>query len=205
MEHFQHIDIMEPGAVVRLVFAACAWVLDRDAWGWVCGAIAILNLLPLADPRRTRIETRRAFVEFGGWSAIALLFAYYRAPAIRWLDQPTFEAVPWPVVLALGVGGWLFGAAIFVGSLASLFGCRAQTRVISEGHRRTGLLLLAGGIVGVLTIDRPDLTFAGGSIIANVEWLYSLAAYYGSYFVLPLGAIYVLVGVSKARRESLAV
>ena len=132
MEHFQHIDIMQPGAVVRLVCAAYAWVLDRDFWIWVCGAFAILNLFPLADARRTRFETWRAIGEFGGWSAIALLFAYYRAPAIQWLEQPTFGAVPWPVGLAIGVGAWLVGAAIFVGTLASLFGCRAaQPRHVS--------------------------------------------------------------------------
>lgn len=128
MKHFQHIDIMQPGAFARLGLAAIAWVLDRDAWVWVCGAMAILNLFPLADARRTRFETWRALAEFGGWSAIALIFAYYRAPAMRWLEDPTFESVPWPAQLALFASTWLIGAMLITAAVASLFGGSARRR-----------------------------------------------------------------------------
>lgn len=127
MEHFQHIDIMQPGAFARLGLAAMAWILDHDVWVWVCGAMAFLNLMPLTA-RRTRSDTWRAISEFGGWSAIALAFVYYRAPAVRWLENPTFDYLPWQAELALFVVQWLVGAMLIVGAVASLFGGNGRRR-----------------------------------------------------------------------------
>jgi hypothetical protein len=125
VEHFQNIDIMQPGAFARLGLAALAWVLDRDLWIWVCASGAAANALCLAFGRRGRLDH---LTSAGLWAIAALLFAL-REPAMRWLEKPTFESVPWPVWVVLVAGQWLFGVVVIIGAVASLFGWSAGRRV----------------------------------------------------------------------------
>lgn len=134
MEHFQHIDLLQPGAPARLVFAAYAWVLDRDFWIWACASCAAADVLCglcLAFARRCWLGR---LTSAGRWTGAALLFAM-REPAMRWLERPTFGFVPWQAWLVLLVGQWLIGVVLIAGVVASLFGGSSQSRVIS-GRRR---------------------------------------------------------------------
>lgn len=138
MEHFEHIDIMQPGALVRLMFAAYAWVLDRDLWIWACAAGAATSaaggVLCLALSRRWRLDL---FTSAGWWSAAATLFAQ-RAPAMRWLENPTFPSLPWQVSLALFAVQWMFGVGIIAITVASLFGGTARRPEKSVDAERAG-------------------------------------------------------------------
>lgn len=130
MEHFQHIDIMQPGVLVRVILAAYAWVLDRDLWVWVCASGAAANFLGVAflvTFVRRGAPWLSPLFRAGQWSAAALLFAE-RGPAMRWLEQPTFPSLPWQASLALFVVQWLFGMAVLTITVASLFGWSTHGR-----------------------------------------------------------------------------
>lgn len=63
----------------------------------------------------------------------------------------------------------------------------------------TGILCIGIGIIGFLVFDKP---FIATPATANAARLHDAAAAYGPWFMLCVGGVYALLGLSRARRDA---